>query len=314
MTVAPTDFEPALRHWITGLSLGAPQRMGAIEVIALVRKDAAGASDLLAHEALATGALEVLEKDGGVVQELLARNKAPRPVVIIEGETLIGARQNRVVAHTVVVGAGTDVVVPVGCMEHGRWHFTSAQFASGASPSEWKVRREIKASVMRSRSAGYAAALDQSALWDRVEQELASASVVSSTADYHQLVERRVREAAPVPVDVSPVAGQVGFLAVSEGLLLAIDLVGSPLTWSHLAERAFRSLLPAASDPEVQASKPGACRRSPSDWLRTLGEARIGLRPAIGLGEDFEIAAEGLIGSGVWFDGHPAHLSAFAPA
>jgi len=314
MTVAPTDFEPALRHWITGLSLGAPQRMGAIEVIALVRSNAARASDLLAHEALATGALEVLEKDGGVVQELLARNKAPRPVVIIEGETLIGARQNRVVAHTVVVGAGRDVVVPVGCMEHGRWHFTSAQFASGASPSEWKVRREIKASVMRSRSAGHAAALDQSALWDRVEQELASASVVSSTADYHQLVERRVREAAPVSFDVSPVAGQVGFLAVSDGLLLAVDLVGSPLTWSHLAERAFRSLLPAASDPEVQASKPGACRRSPSDWLRTLGEARIARRPAIGLGEDFEIAAEGLIGSGVWFEGHPAHLSAFAPA
>jgi hypothetical protein len=283
-------------------------------MIALVRKDAAGASDLLAHEALATGALEVFEKDGGVVQELLARNKAPRPVVIIEGETLIGARQNRVVAHTVVVGAGTDVVVPVGCMEHGRWHFTSAQFASGASPSEWKVRREIKASVMRSRSAGHVAALDQSALWARVDQELASASVVSSTADYHQLVERRVREAAPVSVDVSPVAGQVGFLAVSDGLLLAVDLVGSPLTWSHLAERAFRSLLPAASDPEVQASKPGACRQSPSDWLRTLGEARIARRPAIGLGEDFEIAAEGLIGSGVWFDGHPAHLSAFAPA
>jgi len=274
MTVAPTDFEPALRHWITGLSLGAPQRMGAIEVIALVRNDAAGASDLLAHEALATGALEVLEKDGGVVQELLARNKAPRPVVIIEGETLIGARQNRVVAHTVIVGAGRDVVVPVGCMEHGRWHFTSAQFASGASPSEWKVRREIKASVMRSRSAGHAAALDQSALWDRVEQELASASVVSSTADYHQLVERRVREAAPVSVDVSPVAGQVGFLAVSDGLLLAVDLVGSPLTWSHLAERAFRSLLPAASDPEVQASKPGACRRSPSASARTSRSRR----------------------------------------
>jgi hypothetical protein len=24
-------------------------------------------------------------------------------------------------------------------MEHGRWHFTSAQFESGASPSEWKM-------------------------------------------------------------------------------------------------------------------------------------------------------------------------------
>ena len=315
MTAVQVDFEPAVRQWMAGLSLGTPQRIGTIDLIPLVRAEASeGEADLLAHEAVAAGALEVLEKDGGVVQELLARNKAPRPVVIIEGETLVGARQNRIVAHTVVVAAGKDVIVPVGCMEHGRWHFTSAQFASGASPSEWKVRREIKASVMRSRSAGRAAALDQSALWARVDQELASAEVHSSTADYHQLIERRVREAAPVSLDATPVRGQVGFLAVSDGLLIAVDLVGSSATWSRLADRALRSLLPAASDPEVQASKPGARRLSPSEWLRTLGEARIARRPAIGLGDDFELAADGLIGSGVWLDGHPAHLSAFAPA
>jgi hypothetical protein len=97
-------------------------------------------------------------------------------------------------------------------------------------------------------------------------------------------------------------------------MLIAVDLVGSSATWSHLADRALRSLLPAVSDPEVQASKPGARRLSPADWLGTLGAARIARRPAIGLGDDFELAADGLIGSGVWLDGHPAHLSAFAPA
>jgi hypothetical protein len=315
MTAVQTDFEPAVRQWMAGLTLGTPQRIGTIELIPLVRAEASEAeADLLAHEALATGALEVLEKDGGVVQELLARNKAPRPVVIIEGETLVGARQNRIVAHTVVVAAGKDVVVPVGCMEHGRWHFTSAQFASGASPSEWKMRREIKASVMRSRSAGHAAALDQRALWARVDQALATAEVHSSTDDYHELVERRMGEAASLLSGVRPVAGQVGLLAVSNGLLVAIDLVGSSATWGHLAERALRSLLPAASDPEVTASRPHARRLSAAEWLRALGAARIARRPAIGLGDDFELAADGLIGSGVWLDGHPAHLSAFAPA
>jgi hypothetical protein len=299
---------------MAALSLGTPQRIGALDVIPLLRAGTSAEADLLAHEALANGALEVLEKDGGVVQELLAHNKGPRPVVIIEGETLVGARQNRIVAHTVVVGPGREVVVPVGCMEHGRWHFTSAQFASGASPSEWKVRREIKASVMRSRSEGGGAVLNQSALWDRVEQELATAEVLSSTADYHELVSRRMGDAASLLSGVRPIAGQVGFLALCDGLLVAIDLVGSAATWSHLAERAVRSLLPAASDPEASASRPGARRLSAGEWLQVVGAARIARRPAIGLGDDFELAADGLIGSGVWLDGHPAHLSAFAPA
>ena len=316
MPAGQTGFESAVREWMAGLSLGAPRRIGTLDVIPLLRADisAEQEADLLAHEALADGALEVLEKDGGVVQELLAHNKGTRPVVIIEGETLVGARQNRIVAHTVVVAAGKDVIVPVGCMEHGRWHFTSAQFASGASPSEWKVRREIKASVMRSRSAGGAARLNQSALWDRVEQELATAEVRSSTADYHELVSRRMGQAASRLADVRPVAGQVGLLATTDGLLVAIDLVGSAATWGHLAERAVRSLLPAASDPEASASRPDAHRLSAQEWLRVLGAARIARRPAIGLGDDFELAADGLIGSGVWLDGHPAHLSAFAPA
>jgi hypothetical protein len=314
MTAVQTHFEPAVRQWMAGLTLGTLQRIATIDLIPLVRAGTPGEADLLAHEALAAGALEVLEKDGGVVQELLARNKAPRPVVIIEGETLVGARQNRIVAHTVVVAAGQDVIVPVGCMEHGRWHFKSAQFASGASPSEWKVRREIKDSVMRSRSAGGAAALNQSALWDRVDQELATAEVHSSTADYHELVERRMGAAAPLLAGVRPVEGQVGLLALSDGLLVAIDLVGSSATWGHLAERALRSLLPAASDPEARASRPEARRLSAEEWLRVLGGARIARRPAIGLGDDFELAADGLIGSGVWLDGHPAYLSAFAPA
>jgi hypothetical protein len=234
--------------------------------------------------------------------------------VIIEGETLVGARQNRIVAHTVVLPTGQPVVVPVGCMEHGRWHFTSAQFASGASPSEWKVRREIKASVMQSRSAGRKAALDQSALWARVDRELSSAAVHSATADYHELVARRMARAESSLAEVRPVAGQVGVLAIRDGVLLGFDVVGSAATWAHMADRALRSLAPASSDPELSAAGPGARRRTAGEWLETIRTARIGRRPAIALGDDFELAADGFIGSGVWLDGHPAHLSASVPA
>jgi hypothetical protein len=76
-----------------------------------------------------------------------------------------------------------------------------------------------------------------------------------------------------------------------------IDLVGSTATWGHLAERALRSLLPAASDPEASASRPEARRLSAEEWLRVLGGARIARRPTIGLGDDFELTADGLIGA-----------------
>ena len=50
------------------------------------------------------------------------------------------------------------------------------------------------------------------------------------TADYHELVSRRMGEAASLLSGVRPVAGQVGLIALSDGLLVAIDLVGSSAT------------------------------------------------------------------------------------
>lgn len=312
--VPALDFEQPLRAWLRSLRPAAAQRVGVIDVIPLVHPSAVGSSDLLGHEALATGVLEVLEKDGGVVQQLLARNKGQRPIVLVEGETLVGARQNRIVAHTVVVGAGTDVVVPVGCMEHGRWDRTAAPFRSGASPSEWSLRQDIKASVMRARASGRPASLDQDALWARVEQELTTADVRSSTADYHALVEQRMEEVGQRVQAVRSVEGQVGVLATSGGRLVALDLVGSPETWRGAAARALASLVPAAGDADLRSRTTGAVERSPQEWLDAIGKAYFRRRDAIGLGDDFEIIGNGLIGSGVWLEGHPAHLSVFAPA
>jgi len=41
------------------------------------------------------------------------------------------------------------------------------------------------------------------------------------------------------------------------------------------------------------------------------GESHIARRPALGLGADFELSAEGAIGSGVWLGDRPAHFSGF---
>ena len=116
-------------------------------------------------------------------------------------------------------------------------------------------------------------------------------------------------------MDLSPVMQKFvlhwGEMATRWGVSRTVAQIHALL---YLSERALRSLLPAASDPEASTSRVGARRLSAEEWLQVLGAARLQRRPAIGLGDDFELAAVGLIGSGVWLDGHPAHLSAFAPA
>ncbi len=120
-------------------------------------------------------------------------------------------------------------------------------------------------------------------------------------------------EAATLLPGVRPVEGQVGVLALGDGLLVAIDLVGSSATWGHLAARAVRSCPPP---PIPRSRRPGRARTGAHPRSGSGCSAKRGSRavPPSALGDDFALAADGLIGSGVWLDGHPAHLSAFAPA
>lgn len=48
-----------------------------------------------------------------------ARNRGSQPVLVLEGEAIVGAKQNRTVVASVLVGAGLTVSIPAGA---GLWH------------------------------------------------------------------------------------------------------------------------------------------------------------------------------------------------
>jgi hypothetical protein len=66
----------------------------------------------------------------GSVPNLHLHNKSLRPILIPEGEILVGAKQNRVVNITVLVAAKSTFTVPVSCVEQGRWQYRSQTFQS----------------------------------------------------------------------------------------------------------------------------------------------------------------------------------------
>jgi hypothetical protein len=50
----------------------------------------------------------------------------------MEGEDVVGAKQNRTINLSILVPAQAEVIAPVTCVEAGRWHARSAQFASSS--------------------------------------------------------------------------------------------------------------------------------------------------------------------------------------
>ena len=81
--------------------------------------------------ALAAGTLTVTEvSEGGSVSHLLVVNEGELPVLIVDGEELVGAKQNRVLNTSVLLGAHGKYTVDVSCVERGRWAYRSRTFSS----------------------------------------------------------------------------------------------------------------------------------------------------------------------------------------
>ena len=131
---------------------GYPLKHESIAVFPIVGDGVRSQEYLLSDEAITSGKALVEEtSEGGTVPHLIVTVTADRPVLFLEGEELRGAKQNRILNTSVLAAAAAKTVIPVSCVEQGRWRSRRVT-GSGGTHASAKMRR-----VLRNRSAGRAA-------------------------------------------------------------------------------------------------------------------------------------------------------------
>ncbi len=304
---------PDLGGWLGRVRLGELSSCRGLDLWPVLLEGNGVVPYLLLQDALASRRIEIVESGGGTVNEVRAVSRADMPVLILEGDTLIGAKQNRLVVRSVLVPAGKTVPLHVGCMERGRWSRAAGGFRVGCVAAEPTLRAATLSGVHRAVRAGHAPKPDQAVLWLMVASKLESHRVASPTSDYHA----RLTDAAPKfereAQAIAPAPGQVGVLALWRAYLMGFELVGHPDTWRAVARRWLPSYLLAAEMAELDAtSRPATKGRKAEDWLEAIRQARVESAPAVGLGENLSLEGDGLLGAGLWHDGGIAHLAGFS--
>lgn len=223
---------------------------------------------LLFAEALQGGHVAVEELGQGVVSTLVVHNRGERPVLLVQGEQILGLRQNRMVNSSVLVGAGARVEVPVACVEQGRWRLGpgGAVCADTLYPNARSLTAEAVTRSVRQRGARDA---DQTALWQEVAAKLAELGASSSTWAASEAYRTRREELDEYVRALPSVPGQCGVAALSRAAWPAStcstirapcrpSMRGwcGPLHWTRWARRTRVWLLPSLS-----LSWPGGGRR-----------------------------------------------------
>lgn len=294
---------PDLAGWLGRLRLAEPRRAHGLDVWPLLLDGAAGEPFELLHQALAAGSFDVLEQGQGVVNELIARNRGSRPVLLLEGESIVGAKQNRTVVVSVLVGAGQTASVPVGCVQQGRWSASWGAFQAAPSHVEPTLR---KSTVKEAGTIGH---VNQARLWKDVATSLQASRTRSASFDYYEGVAARLDAAAEKARAFESLPGQVGVIALVNDRLLGLEIIGHPDSWAALGRRLMPSYLMAAEQAPGRPTT-GTGPTVP-DWLARVAGARVTSRPARGLGEQIALEGPGFTGAGLWHEQRAAHLVAF---
>lgn len=279
------------------LEIGEPQGFANLR-LAPLSIPALGAPISTLSQALKKGEAELSEiGDGGHVPEVHVKNKGELALLLLDGEEILGAKQNRVFNTSILVAAKSELRVPVSCVEAGRWHRRSANFGSTERVLPASLRASKASRVTRSlRDSGRADA-DQQQVWRDVERYSTARGVASPThalADVFDADARRkdaYRQELPPPKP-----GQTGVAAWVGGKLVSVDLLGNAEAFAECHERLLHGAIAEAllvargerGGPETaEEAKAGLGR-----LLKGLAEAAATEHAGTGIGRELRVTGQ----------------------
>jgi hypothetical protein len=256
------------------------------------------------------GRLAITEvSEGGTVNTLRAVNKGHKPVLILAGEQLEGAKQNRIINLTVLLPAESETLLPASCVEQHRWGYRSKRdFSPVATMLHYKSRSKAVENVRERVKANMAPDADQGMIWDDVAQLKSKLKAEAPTASLHDVFRSRTVPFDKMLAAVPAISNQQGIMVYHDGRFLGLDYVSRPKVYAGLHRKLLHSyvfeLLEKTYTAEpVKNGAPGV-----EEGLSILSFlAPAGGKP-IGIGEPYSVRVNDHTGTGLRVGQEWVHL------
>ncbi len=219
------------------------------------------------HDGMARGVVSVREvggSDNWEVDTVRVTNRSRETLVVLEGELIEDAMQDRVTAEAVTITAGNTQTIQVRCVEEDRDH-GGTKFNPGYAIAEVGLRRTVVHS-------------SQDQVWSKVKQINARDKIRTGTNTYRvaahaqtkgEGAERRDRLVKQLELfEERP--NIVGLAVAIDGQVVAIDRLATPELYRQLEGKLIASYLPATSGPPAEG------KRIAPDEVRKLAAATPG--------------------------------------
>ena len=293
------------------LSIGEPQTNLNLTMFPLLTNEPAKIDYLLLDQAIERNFLEISEvSDAGSVPNLKVLNKGDKRVLLLDGEELVGAKQNRILNVSVMVPANDSIVVPVSCVESGRWHAQSYSFFSAGRTHYAEGRARKTRAVNQSLSDICSRSGDQREVWGNISRKSTRMDAKSSTSASAELYKRHRERLNSFHDAYSVVPNQVGAIFSLTGSTSGVDLFEAPEALSGSFKKLIESYALDAVD-NLDRNFDGTDEFDAKVLLDNISNSEAAAYEAVGEGEEYRFDNESLTGGSLVVDDNVVHLCAF---
>lgn len=296
-------------EYLSRLDFGEIVRLRNVAMIPLFSSQDSGTIYLTLDEAIGQGSLVVTEvSSSGSMPELRVVNNAGLPVLLLDGEELVGAKQNRILNTSILVKEKSETIIPVTCCEYGRWQYSSPAFAASPEVMPASIRSKKLRYVNDSLRLHREFKPQQRNVWNDIDGVHRRSGVNSFTGAMKDAFDLKAAELEEYINIFQPHPEQRGALFMLGGEVLGFDIVSRASAYKVLHPKLVRSYtLDIGFLPSTGASSVEPARSFIKEALR-CNESQY---PSPGYGLDFRYEGNMVIGSALVHRNEVIHAAFF---
>ena len=300
-----------IRDTLSSIVVGEGISFRNMTMFPILRMDTVRGDYFMLDEALADDICEVMEvSDSGSVPELQFLNKGGKPVLLVDGEELVGAKQNRILNLSILAPGDQRITIPVSCVEQGRWSYRSSKFHSARRHQYSRGRAAKAEQVSCSMRASGVRRSDQSQLWQDISAKAQRHSVASETDAMSDIFEKEKGRIDEFEPHFPSQPRQVGAIFGIDGTVAGMDLFETPDYLAKILPKLVRSyVLDSIENPTPKETAPRS--EEAAHFLEAVCTAKFDEFPAVGMGNDLRIDSAMISGGALVLEDRILHLGVF---
>ena len=251
--------------------------------------------------------VEIKELEHSTVNTVSCKNDSVTPLILIDGDEITGAMQNRIINDTLLIPAKSTINIPVSCTEHGRWH-TKGEGAESRTfkPSLYSANHSTRSRKSR---ASYEERDYQGEVWDSISEFESRSNFKSMTSalndSYENLKDKQNDYLSKFHIE----DGQNGVIFIVNGEVKGLELFYNHSIYKEYHEKLCRSYIIEAI--VEKKSVDNIDRLELMKVLENISQSEFKSKKSIGLGDNLKFSNDFGSGSGLVWEDELIHMTFF---